>query len=115
MIPLEAGGAERALEGVGSPDVAGRSIDDHIAGDRADGLESGDQLILLLGGFLSLFEQMLQPGRFLGEQDTAGFHRVREFRPEIEGVLDGRDPLRDCLAKSHKMISSQPYQHPCAP
>jgi len=102
MVPLEAGSAERALEGGGLADIVGGSVNDHIAGDGAGGSEFRNQLILFLAGFAGLFEQLLQPSRFLGEHGMAGFHGGREFRPEIEGVPDDRDPLRDGLAKSHK-------------
>jgi hypothetical protein len=63
MVPLEACGAERALEGVGLADIVGGSVDDHIAGDGAGSPELHRSSFL--AGFAGLFEQLLQPGRFL--------------------------------------------------
>jgi hypothetical protein len=105
VLLLEAGGAEGTVEGGSFLDVVGTVIDDHVGSDGPDRLKLGDQLILFLGSFPGLVEHTLESFRLLDAPDAVLRQGRREFRPEIEIVFDDRDPLRDGLAKSHKISS----------
>jgi hypothetical protein len=111
VILLETGQAKWAIKSVFLLDVVGRFIDDHFTLDRTSGMELGDQLILPAAGLLSFIEQVLQSGRILRGLDSASSHGIREFLPETKGIFRDLEPLRDSLAKSHKVASWQPHPH----